>query len=122
MRCLTWWAPNPDVIYPEGEGYSFASGAIAQMFESAIAMRYRDGLKLKFTRLGKPHPAMFEEAIRRCGTRDVVMIGDNPDTDIRGANQAGITSVLVETGVATVDPAILPEPDRPNYRMHSLAL
>ena len=114
--------PNPDVIYPEGKGYSFASGAIAQMFESAIAMRYRDGLNLKFTRLGKPHPAMFEEAIQRCGTRDVVMIGDNPDTDIRGANQAGITSVLVETGVATVDPAILPEPDRPNYRMHSLAL
>ena len=113
--------PNPDLIYPEGDGYAFASGAMAQMFESAIALRYRDRLDLKFTRLGKPHPAMFEEVIRRCGTRRMVMIGDTPDTDIRGANQAGITSVLVETGVATADPSKLPEPDRPKYRIKSLA-
>ena len=114
--------PNPDLIYPEGDGYSFASGAVAQMFESAIALRYRDSLDLKFTRLGKPHPAMFEEVIRRCGTRNMVMIGDNPATDIRGANQAGITSVLAETGVATADPSGLPESDRPKYRIRSLAL
>ena len=114
--------PNPDIIYPEGDGYNIASGAIAQIFESAIGWRYRDRLDLKFTRLGKPHPAMFEEAIRRCGTRDVVMIGDTPDTDIRGANQVGITSALVEMGVATVDPSILPPPDRPTYRIQSLAL
>ena len=114
--------PNPDLIYPEGDGYNFASGAVAQMFESAIALRYRGRMNLKFTQLGKPHPAMFEEVIRRCGTRDMAMIGDNPDTDIRGANQVGITSVLVETGVATVDPSDLPESDRPKYRMKSLAL
>ena len=113
--------PNPDLIYPEGDGYAFASGAVAQMFESAIALRYRDRLDLKFTRLGKPHPAMFEEVIRRCGTRCMVMIGDTPDTDIRGANQVGITSVLVETGVATADLSKLLEPDRPKYRIKSLA-
>ena len=114
--------PNPDLIYPEGDGYSFASGAVADMFESALAQRHRDRPDLKFDRLGKPHPAMFEEAIRRCGTRNVVMIGDNPTTDIRGANQIGITSVLVETGVATVDPSTLPDSDKPNYRMKSLPL
>ena len=114
--------PNPDLIYPEGDGFSFASGALAGMFESALDQRYRDRPDLKFARLGKPHPAIFEEAIRRCGTRNVVMIGDNPATDIRGANQIGITSVLVETGVATVDPSTLPDSDRPNYQMKSLAL
>ena len=114
--------PNPDLIYPEGDGYSFASGAVAQMFESALAQRYRDRQDLKFARLGKPHPAMFEEAVRRCGTRNVVMIGDNPDTDIRGANQMGITSVLVETGVATADLTVLPDSDRPKYRLTTLGL
>ena len=114
--------PNPDLIYPEGDGYNFASGAISQMFESAIALRYQGRFDLKFTRLGKPHSAMFEEVIRRCGTRDMVMIGDTPGTDIRGANQVGITSLLVETGVATADLSILPESDTPKYRMQSLTL
>ena len=114
--------PNPDFMYPEGDGYCFASGAVAQLFESAIAQRYQDRLDLKFTRLGKPHPAMFEEVIRRCGTRDMVMIGDNPGTDIRGANQMGITSVLVEMGVSSIDPSLLPEPDMPKYRIKSLAI
>ena len=114
--------PNPDLMYPEGDGYCFASGAVAQLFEAAIAQRYQDQLDLKFARLGKPYPAMFEEAIRRCGTRDLAMIGDNPGTDVRGANQAGITSVLVELGVSPVDPSLLPESDTPKYRIRSLAL
>ena len=114
--------PNPDLMYPEGDGYCFASGAVAQLFESAIAERYQGRLDLKFTRLGKPYPAMFEEAIRQCGTRNMAMIGDNPGTDIRGANYTGITSVLVEAGLSPVDPSLLPEPDKPQYRIRSLAL
>ena len=114
--------PNPDLMYPEGDGYCFASGAVAQLFESAIAERYQCRLDLKFTRLGKPHPAMFEEAIRQCGTRSMAMIGDNPGTDIRGANHAGITSVLMEMGLSSLDPSLLPEPDRPKYRILSLSL
>ena len=113
--------PNPDVISPEGDGFGFASGAVAQMFESALAQRYRGRRDLVFARLGKPHPAMFEEAFRRCGTRNAVMIGDTPGTDIRGANGVGITSVLVETGVAGAGPVVLPQTDRPTYLMQSLA-
>ena len=112
--------PNPDVIYPEGEGFGFASGAVALMFESAMALRYPARNDLVFTRLGKPHPAMFEEAFRRSGTRDAVMIGDTPGTDIRGANHVGIASVLIGTGVAIADPSNLPETDRPTYLMASL--
>lgn len=112
--------PNPDVIYPDGEGFGFASGAVALMFESALALRYPARNNLVFTRLGKPHPAMFEEAFRRSGTRDAVMIGDTPGTDIRGANHVGIASVLMGTGVAIADPSNLPETDRPTYLMESL--
>ena len=114
--------PNPDLIYPEGDGFSFASGAVTEMFESALISRYPDRPDLSFTRLGKPYPAMFEEAIRLSGTSDMVMIGDNPGTDIRGANGMGITSVLVETGLAPIDLSLLPESDTPNYRIRSLAL
>ncbi len=114
--------PNPDLIYPIRGGFGFASGPVAQIVEAVIALRYPESLHLKFTRLGKPHPAMFEEAVRRCGSRDMVMIGDTPGTDIRGANNLGLASVLVETGVATAGLSMLSDQDRPAYRMRSLEL
>ena len=114
--------PNPDLIYPDGDGFGFASGTAAMMFESALTLRYPGRSDLRFTRLGKPHAAMFEEALRRSGTMDMVMIGDTPETDIRGANAFGIASVLVETGTAALDVSLLPKSDRPDCRMRSLAL
>ena len=114
--------PNPDLIYPEGGGFGFASGSVGLIFESALALRYPDRRDLKFTRLGKPRAAIFEEAERRSGTRDMVMIGDTPDTDIRGANGFGIASALVDTGIAALGAsASLPKSDAPTYRLRSLA-
>ena len=57
--------PNPDLYYPEQDGFGFASGSVAGMFESALNLRYPDRPDLTFARLGKPHPAMFEEIFRR---------------------------------------------------------
>ena len=113
--------PNPDLIYPEGAGFGFASGTVAAMFESALALRYPDRPDLRFVRLGKPHRAMFAEARRRGGSGDMVMIGDTPETDIRGANAFGIASALIATGIGRVDAAKLPEGDKPSYLMRSLA-
>lgn len=115
--------PNPDLIYPEGGGFGFASGSVGLIFESALALRYPRRLDLKFTRLGKPRPAIFAEAARRTGTRDMIMIGDTPDTDIRGANGFGIASALVDTGIAALGASTaLPKSDAPTYRLRSLAL
>lgn len=113
--------PNPDLIYPSEDGFAFASGTVARMFEGALALRYPDRAELRFTRLGKPHTAIYEEARRRSGTMDMVMIGDTPDTDIRGANSFGIASALVGTGVSTQDLSRLPAGDVPTYVMKSLA-
>ena len=114
--------PNPDLIYPEGEGFGFASGSVGLIFESALALRYPERRDLRFARLGKPRPAMFAEAARRSGTRDMAMIGDTPDTDIRGANAFGIASALVDTGIAALGASVaLPESDAPTYRLRSLA-
>ncbi|GGF55200.1 haloacid dehalogenase [Azorhizobium oxalatiphilum] len=42
--------------------------------------------------IGKPEPFMFAEGLRRIGTRadETIMIGDNPETDGRGAARAGL--------------------------------
>ena len=114
--------PNPDLIYPEGDGFGFASGSVALIFESALALRYPDRPDLRFTRLGKPHPAIFREAFRRSGTMDMVMIGDQVETDIRGANDFGIASALIGTGISAYDVSRLSKSDRPDYLIESLAI
>jgi HAD superfamily hydrolase (TIGR01450 family) len=112
--------PNPDLIYPDGDMFGFASASIALLLESALKLRYPERDDLTFIRLGKPHAAIFAEALRRSGTRDMVMIGDQLETDIKGANDFGLDSVLVGTGIATDNLSAVPESMRPTYTMRSL--
>jgi HAD superfamily hydrolase (TIGR01450 family) len=50
--------------------------------------------------VGKPGIAMFQEGLRRLGRprEEVVVIGDNPDTDALGAVRAGLRYLLVGDG------------------------
>jgi ADP-ribose pyrophosphatase YjhB (NUDIX family) len=49
--------------------------------------------------VGKPNPFMFQKAIESISSKaKVVMIGDNPLTDILGAHQAGIQAILISNG------------------------
>ncbi len=106
--------PNPDLVYPAGIGaFGFAAGTLAAMFEGALALRYPARADLRFVRLGKPHGAIFEEGLRRLGTTRAAMIGDTLETDIRGANAAGIDAILIGTGVSTPDWATTPAALRP---------
>lgn len=112
--------PNPDLIFPMGDGgFGITSGSIAVVFEAALQLRY-PGRDLRFVRLGKPYPAMFAEAERRTGTRNMLMIGDQIETDIRGARAYGLDSALVATGVTrSLDG--FPEDARPTYILRSIA-
>lgn len=113
--------PNPDLIYPKADqNFGFASGSIALMFEAALNLRYPDLPNLRFVRLGKPHPPIFIEALKRSGSRNMIMIGDQLETDIRGANAFGIDSVLITSGVSASGMTLLTEDLRPTYRMRSL--
>ena len=49
---------------------------------------------------GKPETPLHDEAVRRTGARRPIVVGDRLDTDIEGANNAGVPSLLVLTGVA----------------------
>jgi ribonucleotide monophosphatase NagD (HAD superfamily) len=72
-------------------------------------------------RPGKPNAPPFAEALRRSGTRDMVMLGDQLETDIRGANDFGFDSVLVTTGVTASPRTPLAAQVRPAYYLRSLA-
>lgn len=91
--------PNPDLIYQRNESeYGITSGSVAAMIEAILASRYPER-DLRFNRLGKPHRRIFDHGVDRCGTDDVVVLGDQLETDIRGARAAGLDSVLVATGL-----------------------
>jgi len=114
--------PNPDLIYPkDDQGFGIASGSIALIFEAALQRRYPARPELKFARLGKPHPAIFEEALKRSGTRDMVMIGDQLETDIRGAVEFGLDTVLVDTGITNLKLNSVDGSVQPTYYLDSLS-
>jgi ribonucleotide monophosphatase NagD (HAD superfamily) len=50
--------------------------------------------------VGKPAPAFFAAVLAGLGVRpaDVVMVGDDVESDVGGAMRAGLAGVLVRTG------------------------
>ncbi len=91
---------NPDLIYPVARGeYGLTAGGLAAALEAVLSERYGADAP-RFRRLGKPHRPIFEEALRRIGTRNAVMLGDQLATDILGAKRCGIDAALVATGLA----------------------
>jgi HAD superfamily hydrolase (TIGR01509 family) len=66
----------------------------------------------------KPDPAIYPEGARRLRVPldETVMVGDRLDTDIAGANRAGMDSLLVLTGVSTAaDLLDAPPEHRPTH-------
>ncbi len=120
-RAVELVLPNPDLLFPAGDGaYGFTSGAIALLLETALARRYPDEPP-RFTRLGKPHRPIFDEAARRLGTGELLMIGDQLETDIAGALGAGIDAALVVTGVTRWQDRAAAGDIVPTYLLDSLA-
>jgi HAD superfamily hydrolase (TIGR01450 family) len=91
--------PNPDLIYPSKAGFGITSGSIAIMIEKALEICLPEAAP-KFEMLGKPYAPIFNKALS-LSNGSSCMIGDQYETDIYGANQVGIDSILVETGICT---------------------
>jgi ribonucleotide monophosphatase NagD (HAD superfamily) len=116
--------PNPDLIYPKSDrDFGITGGSIALIIEAALHQRYPGQGNLHFDRLGKPYDVIFKEALRRSGTRNMVMVGDQLATDIRGARDFGLDSVLVASGVTNTQ-TITVDDDHllPTYAMQSIIL
>ena len=105
---VPWIASNLDVTVPTARGLAPGNGALVGVIERATG---RQPLAA-----GKPQIALHLEAMRRTGARNPLVVGDRLDTDIEGANRAGVVSLAVLTGVtAPVDLVFALPERRPTY-------
>ena len=83
-------ATNPDGSYPTPEGPIPGAGAVVAAIQ--VASNERPAVTV-----GKPYPPLFVLALEGLGVKSgrIVMVGDNPSTDILGAHRVGITGILV---------------------------
>ena len=90
-------ATNPDATGPSADGILPATGAISALISKATG---REPYVV-----GKPNPMMFRSALNTIGAHSETtgMIGDRMDTDIIAGMEAGLHTVLVTTGISSLD-------------------
>jgi glycerol 3-phosphatase-2 len=114
VRDGLWWvASNADYTIPTAYGVAPGHGVLVETLA-------------RFTGVtpvvaGKPQRPLLDETVRRVGGERPLMVGDRLDTDIEGARNAGIDSLLVLTGVTGLDELVAAEPqERPTYLARDL--
>jgi HAD superfamily hydrolase (TIGR01450 family) len=88
-----WVATNSDWTLPQEKGLAPGNGTLVSAVHTAVGILPQVA--------GKPEPAIFHTAVSVLESKAPLFIGDRIDTDIVGANRAGIPSALVLTGVST---------------------
>lgn len=108
-----WVAANVDATLPSERGLLPGNGSMV------AALRTATGAEPQVA--GKPAPTLMTDAVARGDFRAPLVVGDRLDTDIEGANAAGLPSLMVLTGVSTARDAVYAEPaQRPTYIGHDL--
>jgi len=101
-------ATNPDTSFPTPRGIAPGNGTLVAAVATATG---RSPIVA-----GKPYAPLVQESIERVGAARPLMIGDRLDTDIEAAYNTGIESLLVMTGVTTVQElCTAPIHHRPTY-------
>lgn len=109
-----WVATNQDWTIPREKGIAPGNGTLVSAVHTAV------GQLPVFA--GKPEPAIYNTALKHFGSQKALFVGDRIDTDIRGANRAGVDSVLVMTGISPRKEALGAKPeDRPRYIIGTMA-
>ncbi len=98
-------ATNPEPTGPSPTGSLPGCGALAAMIEAAT------GIEPFF--VGKPNPLMIREGLNilHAHSSSTILIGDRMDTDVLAGLKAGIETILVLSGVTSLD-----DTDRYAYR------
>ncbi|MDX2095282.1 MAG: TIGR01459 family HAD-type hydrolase [Alphaproteobacteria bacterium] len=86
MLCIN---PDMEVVKQDGTQW-LCAGAVATEFTQL-------GGKVAYT--GKPFPEVYQVCKLLLGNLRTLCVGDNPATDIKGANEAGFDSLLITGGV-----------------------
>ena len=80
---------NPDLIVDRGDVREFCAGSVAKIFEEI-------GGKVIY--FGKPYPPVYNLSANING-KNVLCIGDNMNTDIKGANIQNFDNLLITSGI-----------------------
>lgn len=108
-----WVATNSDWTLPQEKGLAPGNGTLVSAVHTAVGQ-----LPLV---AGKPEPAIFKAAVKHFDAKCPLFVGDRIDTDITGANRAGIPSALVMTGVSTRKEVLGIKPEgRPNFILENM--
>ncbi len=93
LRNAYFLATNRDRVIPLENGFAPGAGALVAL------IAYATGVEPMLA--GKPSAAFVDQALAIAGVerKEAILIGDNLETDILAAKNAGIHSVLVESGV-----------------------
>jgi len=110
---IPWIATNTDWTIPQARGIAPGNGTLVSAVHTAVG-------RLAVV-AGKPERPIFDEAVARFDARHPLFIGDRLDTDIAGAQAAGIESALVLTGVDRPKHVLAaPTTSRPTYILGDL--
>ena len=108
-----WVATNQDWTIPQERGIAPGNGTLVSAVHTAVGQ-----LPLV---AGKPEVAIFETAKKRFNVTRPLFVGDRIDTDILGANRAGMASVLVLTGISQPKELLATKEDsRPTFVISDL--
>lgn len=110
-----WVATNTDTTLPTDRGLIPGNGTLV------AAVREATGSEPIV--VGKPQAPLYLTCAERLGRppRTLLAVGDRLDTDIAGAFEAGMDSVLVLTGVDSISTvALAPKSLRPTYVVEDL--
>ncbi|WP_399938574.1 HAD hydrolase-like protein [Streptomyces sp. BBFR25] len=107
-RGVPWYASNTDLTIPGARGIAPGNGAAVEV------VRIATGAEPQVA--GKPLPPMHRETILRTGAQRPLVVGDRLDTDIEGAFNGEVDSLLVLTGVTDGAQLLAAPPQhRPTY-------
>ncbi|WP_405781933.1 HAD hydrolase-like protein [Streptomyces sp. NBC_00859] len=105
---LPWFVSNTDLTIPSARGIAPGNGAAVEV------VRIATGAEPQVA--GKPLPPMHRETVLRTGAERPLVVGDRLDTDIEGAFNGGVDSLLVLTGVTDAAQLLAAPPEhRPTY-------
>ena len=80
---------NPDLIVDRGSTRELCAGSVAMVFEKM------GGEVIYF---GKPYPEVYNQSINN-QNKKILSIGDNLNTDIKGANLLNYDSLIISNGI-----------------------
>jgi len=111
---IPWVATNQDWTIPLHRGVAPGNGTLVSAVHTATGLLPRVA--------GKPERAIFDTAVARFRARRPLVIGDRLDTDVVGANRAGLASALVLTGIDGPKQLLAAKPEeRPRFILRDLA-